>query len=176
MKTVLYTKSTEEFVAGPFEPQYLVDGVTPKLEEEDLVELAIIEPDKPSKFDPTTHYVDSHWVNDFEKLTRTLVYEVIEKNTQQIMDQDTIEADKVENEFNPSELKLLLKEILVNLDPNKLPQFPSLFPPWKACTDYYTGDIVQFKNVLYKANYDFYCKELEYPPLDPNRFTDLTNK
>ncbi len=82
MKTVLYNKTTKQVIAGPFDPQYLVDGI-PGPVINPIVELKIMEDTQP-EFNPLTQNISSEWVANTTKKTRTLTWTVSEKSVEEL--------------------------------------------------------------------------------------------
>ena len=82
MKTVLYNKNTEEIIAGPFEPHYIVDGI-PGTVIEPIVELQLIEETQP-EFNPLLQNVSSDWVIDITNKTKTLVWTIFDKSAEEL--------------------------------------------------------------------------------------------
>jgi hypothetical protein len=173
MATVLYNRTTDKIVGGPFINGYLVDGL-PGVVRQPLIELTIIE-NEPLAFNPESQRLVSEWQVDTVSKTRTLVWTVIDKTIEELNAEEETASNLADAHLDGILLKRLLKRILDTLTDEEAMEFTGLFNVFRQNTNYLTGDRFQFKGNLYKVQVDHLSDRKSLPDADTDRYR-LINK
>lgn len=169
MATVLYNRSTDKIVGGPFINGYLVDGL-PGVVRPPLLELTIIENESPA-FNPESQRLVSEWQNDIDSKTRTLVWTVIDKTVEELNAEEETANNLTDAHLDGILLKKLLKRILDTLTDEEAIEFAQLFNVFRQNTSYLTGDRFLFKGNLYKVLQDHHSDRKSLPDADTDKYT-----
>lgn len=148
MKTVLYNTTSNEVVAGPFEPQYLVDGKAGEIPRR-YVELHLIETDPP-EYNPQFQKLSSEWIVNLKNRRRTLVWTITNKTGDELAEEETQEIILMDSTINFHLLKKITQVLLENLNDEDAPEFTDLFLSFRYETQYHKGDRLRFRDNLYK--------------------------
>jgi hypothetical protein len=148
MKTVLYNTTSNEVVAGPFEPQYLVDGKAGEIPRR-YVELHLIETEPP-EYNPLTQKLSSGWLVNLKNRRRTLVWTVTDKTGDELDEEETQENILMDSTINAHLMKKITQVLLENIPDEDAPEFTDLFLCFRYDFPYDKGDRVRFRNHLYK--------------------------
>ena len=173
MATVLYNRTTDKIVGGPFINGYLVDGL-PGVVRLPLIELSIIE-NEPPAINAESQRLASEWQVDTVSKTRTLVWSVIDKSIEEIINEEETAGNLTDAHLDVVLLKRLLKRVLETLTDEEAIEFTWLFLVFRENTNYITGERFQFKGNLYKVLQDHLSDRKSLPDADSDRYR-LINK
>jgi hypothetical protein len=168
MATVLYNRSTDKIVGGPFINGYLVDGL-PGVVRPPLIELNLIE-NEPLAYNPESQRLVSEWQVDTVSKTRSLVWTVIDKTIEELNAEEETAINLADAHLDGILLKRLLKRILDTLTDEEAMEFTGLFSVFRENTIYITGERFQYKGNLYKVLEDHLSDKKSKPDSDKTRY------
>ena len=169
MATVLYNRSTKKITAGPFDNGYLVDGLPGEVHLP-LIELTIIGSDPP-EYNPELQSLVSDWDIKTSNKTRTLVWTVIDKTQQELIEEEEAANNQADSLLDNSLLKRLLKKLLDQVSDAEAMEFKDAFCVFRPNKNYITGERLLFKGNLYKVLLDHISERTNKPDTDTTRYS-----
>jgi hypothetical protein len=171
MATVLYNKTTKEIVGGPYVNGYLVDGMPGEIQLP-FIELTIIENDPP-EYNPLIQKLISEWEVKTFKKTRTMVWSVIDKSQQELIEEEEASNNLADSLLDNRLLKRLLKRLLDQVSDTEALEFKEAFCVFRPNKNYITGERLLFKGNLYKVLEDHISERTNKPDTDTTRYSLL---